>query len=190
MGGLTSSTPSVEALARLDRRARRVAYRLDRCVICLSPGLDVCHIIRWDVLPRHIREWLLQVRRIHRGGVANVPVCPMCYRRFLQKGIARDKFAEGHHFFGRELDALIAKLNPTAHEFLDLKRDDYPKELQAPKTPREVRARIFFDLSSWLELEAREKAERAEFHRGRALVKSKIAARFRSLGTEALDDPS
>jgi len=73
----------VEALARLDRRARRVAYKQRSCVVCGGPGLDVCYTVPLRSLPKDIQRRYIAQHHLARkkAHVLTVPVCPTCHER-------------------------------------------------------------------------------------------------------------
>ncbi len=81
MGRLTGSTLPVEALARLDRRARLVGYKRKACVRCGGPGLDVCYIVPLSSLPEHIQRRYIEGHHLARkeADKLKVPVCPTCH---------------------------------------------------------------------------------------------------------------
>ena len=81
MGKLTDSILPVEALARMDRRARRTGYRGKTCVVCGGPGLDVCHTIQLRRLPENIQGRYIQEHHLarKRADALTVPVCPTCH---------------------------------------------------------------------------------------------------------------
>ncbi len=83
MGRLTDSILPVEALARLDRRARRTGYRERVCVVCGGPGLDVCYTAPLNSLPEHIQKRYIEGHHLARkkADKLKVPVCPTCHER-------------------------------------------------------------------------------------------------------------
>ncbi len=83
MGKSTDSTLPVEALARLDRRARRVGYRRKSCVVCGGPGLDVCYTVPFRTLPEPAQNRYIEEHHLARkiADALTVPVCPTCHER-------------------------------------------------------------------------------------------------------------
>jgi hypothetical protein len=83
VGKLTDSTLSVEALGRLDRRARRVGYKRTSCVVCGGPGLDVCYTVPLRSLPKDIQRRYIAQHHLARekADASTVPVCPTCHER-------------------------------------------------------------------------------------------------------------
>jgi len=83
VGRLTDSTSTVEALARLDHRARRVGYKKKVCIVCGGPGLDVCYTVPFRSLPEDIQKRYIEEHHLARkkADALTVPVCPTCHER-------------------------------------------------------------------------------------------------------------
>lgn len=77
----TDSILPIEALARLDRRARRVGYKKKACVRCGGPGLDVCHTVPLRSLPADIQKRYIEEHHLARkkADALTIPVCPTCH---------------------------------------------------------------------------------------------------------------
>jgi hypothetical protein len=78
---LNDSISPVEALARLDRRARRAGYKRRVCVQCGGPGLDVCYTVHLRRLPEEIQKRYIEEHHLARkkADSLTVPVCPTCH---------------------------------------------------------------------------------------------------------------